>query len=258
MNTTEIIHQVSPLRSELAQHRLYALMTSTNNIARFMEYHVWAVWDFMSLLKSLQQHLTCTTTPWVPVGDAETRFLINEIVVGEESDINRHGVRTSHFEMYLAAMREVGASVTAIETFVELVINGNDVASAMKQVGAPQASQDFVSFTMSVIASGRPHEIASVFTFGREEIIPTMFIGILDTLERNEGSRYDDLRYYLERHVEVDGGHHGPLAERMVEVLCRGNQQNYSDAAIVAQRALQHRVALWDAVAEKCQAELLV
>ncbi len=252
MSTSTVLEHISSVRNELQHHPLYARMTSTQNIGTFMEHHVWAVWDFMSLLKALQQHLTCTTTPWVPVGDAETRFLINEIVVGEESDVNRHGVRTSHFEMYLAAMRETGGSTTAIEAFVELVRNGADVASAMKQVDAPQASQDFVLFTMSVIADGRPHEIASVFTFGREEIIPTMFLGILDTLERNEGSRHEDLRYYLERHVEVDGGHHGPLAERMVDLLCEGSAERYDEAAVVAQQALQHRVALWNAVAQAC------
>jgi hypothetical protein len=252
MSTSTVLEHISSVRNELQHHPLYARMTSTQNIGTFMEHHVWAVWDFMSLLKALQQHLTCTTTPWVPVGDAETRFLINEIVVGEESDVNRHGVRTSHFEMYLAAMRETGGSTTAIEAFVELVRNGADVASAMKQVDAPQASQDFVLFTMSVIAGGRPHEIASVFTFGREEIIPTMFLGILDTLERNEGSRHEDLRYYLERHVEVDGGHHGPLAERMVDLLCEGSAERYDEAAVVAQQALQHRVALWNAVAQAC------
>lgn len=233
-------------------------MTSTQNIARFMEYHVWAVWDFMSLLKSLQRHLTCTSVPWVPVGNAETRFLINEIVVGEESDVNRHGVRTSHFEMYLAAMNEVGASTEAITAFVDHVVRGVPVADAMQLVGTPQAAQDFVLGTMNVIAAAKPHEIASVFTFGREEIIPTMFLGILDTLERNEGARYDDLRYYLERHVEVDGGHHGPLAERMVELLCSNNEQYYADAIVVAQRALQQRVALWDAVADACSEMSLV
>lgn len=252
MSTSTVLEHISSVRNELQHHPLYARMTSTQNIGTFMEHHVWAVWDFMSLLKALQQHLTCTTTPWVPVGDAETRFLINEIVVGEESDVNRHGVRTSHFEMYLAAMRETGGSTTTIEAFVELVRNGADVASAMKQVDAPRASQDFVLFTMSVIAGGRPHEIASVFTFGREEIIPTMFLGILDTLERNEGSRHEDLRYYLERHVEVDGGHHGPLAERMVDLLCEGSAERYDEAAVVAQQALQHRVALWNAVAQAC------
>lgn len=258
MRTTDIQDHISEQRQQLANHQLYVLLSSRQNIAHFMEYHVWAVWDFMSLLKALQRHLTCTSIPWVPVGDAETRFLINEIVVGEESDVDRHGERTSHFEMYLAAMHEVGASTKAINAFIALIVQGASVADALKHVDAPQAAQDFVLGTMQVIGDGKPHEIASVFTFGREEIIPTMFLGILDTLERNEGARYDDLRYYLERHVEVDGGHHGPLAERMVEVLCASNEQHYADAIVVAQRALQQRIALWDAVADACSETSLV
>ena len=258
MSATAVTDRIKEQRQRLVHHQLYSLMTSRQNVARFMEYHVWAVWDFMSLLKALQQHLTCTTTPWMPVGDAETRFLINEIVVGEESDVNRHGVRMSHFEMYLDAMQEVGGSTAAIETFVDMLRSGVDVASAMKHVGAPQASQDFVSFTMDVVSGGKAHEIASVFTYGREEIIPTMFLGILDSLENNEGGRFSDLRYYLERHVEVDGGHHGPLAERMVEVLCADHEQRYEEAAAIAKHALEHRIALWDAVAQECRTGLLV
>jgi hypothetical protein len=116
----------------------------------------------------------------------------------------------------------------------------------------PEAARTFVSFTMDVIQRGKPHEIASVFTFGREEIIPTMFLGILDTLEMKDNASYEDLRYYLERHVEVDGGHHGPLAERMVEILCGSDAALYEEASVMAKTALQHRIALWDAVADEC------
>lgn len=254
MGTSMILEHIADLRSLLQHHPLYKRMTSTQNVALFMEHHVWAVWDFMSLLKALQRNLTRVEVPWYPIGDAEVRFLINEIVVGEESDVDKHGTRMSHFEMYLSAMREVGASTAAIETFIVHLRNGVDVASAMAHADAPSASRAFVSFTMDVIGRGNTHEIASVFTFGREEIIPTMFLGILDTLEISEGASVDNLRYYLERHIEVDGDHHGPLAERMVELLCQDNEQRYSEAAAAAQQALQHRIALWNAVAEACAA----
>ena len=92
---------IEPLRQQIIQHKVYGVLKDIEDIRVFMKYHVYAVWDFMSLLKSLQQNLTCTTTPWFPVGNAETRFLINEIVCGEESDLDMYGVRKSHFEMYL-------------------------------------------------------------------------------------------------------------------------------------------------------------
>lgn len=96
------------LRVRLARHELYSRLTTTRNIAIFMKHHVWAVWDFMSLVKALQRQLTGIDLPWRPVGDPEIRFLINDIVVGEESDLDRHGRRTSHFEMYLEAMKGSG------------------------------------------------------------------------------------------------------------------------------------------------------
>ena len=82
-----------------------------------MEYHVYAVWDFMSLLKALQIELTCTTLPWKPVGDTKIRRLINSIVLEEESDVDADGNPSSHYEMYLDAMIECGADTKKIESF---------------------------------------------------------------------------------------------------------------------------------------------
>ena len=78
--------RIAPARTRLLAHPLYARMASLDDVRVFMGSHVFAVWDFMSLLKRLQRDLTCVTVPWVPVGDAEVRFLINEIVCGEESE----------------------------------------------------------------------------------------------------------------------------------------------------------------------------
>ncbi|WP_346348965.1 DUF3050 domain-containing protein [Pedobacter sp. JY14-1] len=46
------------------------------NLRQFMESHVFAVCDFMWQLKALQEQPTCTSLPWIPVGNAETRYLI--------------------------------------------------------------------------------------------------------------------------------------------------------------------------------------
>lgn len=253
MQNPEILDQTAELRAQLEHHPMYERLTTASALATFMEYHVWAVWDFMSLLKSLQRHLTCVETPWIPTGDPETRFLINEIVVGEESDVDRHGVRMSHFEMYRTAMKGLGASTTAIDTFIDALRNGQSWKDALPTAGAPSACVAFVQGTMSIIERGKPHEIASVFTYGREDVIPTMFLGMLDHVAKG-GERVDveDLRYYLQRHIDVDGDHHGPLAIRMVELLCGDDPVRLEEARVAAEKALQWRLDLWSAVQGAC------
>jgi hypothetical protein len=46
-----------------------------------------------------------------------TRYLINEIVVAEESDLTIDGQRSSHYEMYIEAMKACRANTTGIEHF---------------------------------------------------------------------------------------------------------------------------------------------
>src|SRR5882762_1910651 len=102
-------HAIEPLRQQIINHKVYDLINNIDDLGIFMDHHIYAVWDFMSLLKALQQNLTCTGVPWFPVGSANTRYLLNEIVTGEESDIDGNGERKSHYEMYLEAMQQCGA-----------------------------------------------------------------------------------------------------------------------------------------------------
>lgn len=245
--------QTAALRERLAAHRLYRTVRRVDDVVTFVGHHVYAVWDFMSLLKALQRSLTCVEVPWVPRGDADTRYLVNEIVVAEESDLDLRGRRASHFEMYLGAMHGVGASTAAIESFVARVSGGVAVAEALRQSGAPEACRRFVTTTMGFVERGRPHEIAAVFTYGREDVIPTMFLALLDGLPAAPGVDLGALRHYLLRHVEVDGGHHGPLARRMVATLCAGSPDREGEAAAAAREALEARLALWDAIADACE-----
>src|SRR5689334_17205078 len=90
---------VATTRSAVTGHEMYSRLASREAIVTFMEHHVYAVWDFMSLLKSLQRNLTCVDVPWVPTGPTASRRLINDIVLVEESDELAGGF-ISHFELY--------------------------------------------------------------------------------------------------------------------------------------------------------------
>lgn len=251
MNHIERIEKsLSPARKVLRNHRVYSELNDISDVRLFMEQHVYAVWDFMSLLKALQRELTCTTLPWLPKADAKVAHFINEIVLGEECDVNEAGVYRSHFEMYLDAMKEVGADTHKINAFIEDLRSGTSVREAIARIDLPENTRSFVEFTFKVIERNRPHEIASAFTFGREDLIPDMFLAIIDRSGDEGATAYPKLKYYLERHIEVDGDDHGPLALMMIEQLCGTDDRKWAEAEAVALEALHHRIRLWDGVAD--------
>lgn len=242
---------ISPIKNEIVNHKVYSLISEISDLQIFMEYHIYAVWDFMSLLKALQINLTCTSLPWFPVGDGKTRALINEIVAGEESDIDSDGVQKSHFEMYLDAMEQCGADTTGINTFVKTLKETGDFDLAYNNANTPLAARNFVNHTFEIINSKKPHLQASAFTFGREDLIPKMFNTIVNDFNQKFPGQVSLFKYYLDRHIEVDGDHHSHLALEMTATLCEEKAEYLVAAEHTAVEALQQRVALWDGVYEE-------
>ena len=237
-------------RSVLVNHSLYNKINSIEAIQQFMETHVFAVWDFMSLLKRLQIELTCASIPWVPVGNPITRRLINEIVFGEESDVDQNGQAVSHFELYLRAMEDIGANTSAITTFINQLEQGEKWENALVNSEASQAAVKFVRNTMDCVENAPIHVVAGVFTYGREDLIPDMFISIVRELSEKGHLGAKTLVYYLERHIEIDGDEHGPMALQMIEELCQGDPTKKQESIHAAKQALESRIELWDAIAE--------
>jgi hypothetical protein len=244
----KIQQEIEPLRQEIINHKVYSVINNTDALKIFMQYHVFAVWDFMSLLKSLQNNLTCTSVPWFPVGSADTRFLINEIVVGEESDVDQDGNRVSHFELYLNAMKQAKANTEVIESFINSLKQNKNLELAFDQANVPNAARDFVRFTFQIINTGKPHLQAATFTFGREDLIPNMFHSIINDIDKMFPDSISIFKYYLERHIEVDGGHHSHLALEMTANLCCTDEQYWKEATESTLASLKSRIALWDGV----------
>jgi DUF3050 family protein len=235
-------------------HPLYAAIDAADALRVFVEHHVFAVWDFMSLVKVLQGCLTCLDVPWTPHGDPASRRFINEIVLGEESDEDGRGGFTSHFELYLAAMRQAGARTERIDAFLDLLHRGEDVDSALDRSRAPFAARAFVRSTFRVISSGSLPAAAAAFTLGREDVIPEMFRSLVVRLDGEPPGQFGRLREYLDRHVDVDEHRHGPMARRLLAGVCRHEAERWSEAEQIARQALEARVALWDGVLARCVA----
>jgi len=243
-------------RARLVIHPLYQVITDRRSMRTFMESHVFAVWDFMCLLKFLQSHLTRTSTPWWPTEDADARAFINEIVAGEESDLTEDGRHLSHLEMYLEAMEECGADTAPFHGFLDAVRAGTDPISALQDPAIPAPARAFTTATLEMISRGELAEVASSFTLAREAVIPAMFGPLIRRVDQEEGVRSKRLRYYFDRHVELDGDSHGELARNMLCQICGDSMSQWRLATDAALGALDARQALWDGVEANIVADL--
>lgn len=245
----EINDYIAVERNILLQHPLYSKIKTIRHLRAFTEGHVYAVWDFMSLLKALQMKLTCTTLPWFASDLPSTRYLINEIVLAEESDEYIDGRRLSHFEMYLDAMGQMGADLHLINKFVVHAKQAASIFDAIALTTLDKRIKDFLNFTFELIEEGQVHKIAAAFTFGREDLIPGMFTSILQELKTNfPEAELDSFIYYFQRHIDLDGDEHGPLAMQMITDLGKENDTKWEEMKIVSKEALQKRIELWNAI----------
>lgn len=241
-----LIDSLSGEREALLSHPIYEAVRDRVALQRFMAAHVFAVWDFMSLLKALQRRLTCVEVPWTPPRSRVAARLVNEIVLGEESDEIGPGLTMSHFELYVRAMREAGADTTPIETFVASIASGATPSHALASTAPPRFVREFVDGTLALAISGSVEELAASFMLGREDLVPVMFRRLLPAVAPS--SETASLRLYLARHIEMDEGHHGPLARRLLSELCGADEACWLRAAETARAALIARRKLWDGV----------
>ncbi|MGN7612716.1 DUF3050 domain-containing protein [Magnetococcales bacterium HHB-1] len=243
--------RILPLKEALKNHSVYEAIHNMEALRLFMGFHVFSVWDFMSLLKFLQQHLAPTNQPWVPTGHPTLRRFINDIVLEEESDIGlsekgKEPTYASHFELYCQAMHNVGADTKPVTTFVKHV-RKDGIDKALSECAIPSAAQRFLSSTFGFIATGKPHVVASAFALGREHVIPIMFRSLLDKMNIGQ-ERAPAFHYYLERHIHLDSDHHGPMAMLMLNTLCDNKDKKLKEAEEAAVLALQERIQFWDGV----------
>jgi len=247
-NLIELQKSIEPFKKILRNHPINTYILTHEHLSLFMRHHIFAVWDFMSLVKKLQVDLTSVDSLWFPKGSGETRYLINEIVLGEESDIDPNGGYISHFDLYLRAMDElVIMPPTALNDFKQFK-SIEEFLIALPSFNLPQSINEFLTFTFSSILYGETSEIAAIFTFGREDLIPEMFQLILNQLRLQSPDKVKTLTYYLERHIEVDGGHHSQLALSMVSQLCQDDPKAWDRATHAAINSLKARIKLWDGI----------
>lgn len=237
------LKKIQEHKSQLENHSLLVTNTiqTVEDLQIFMKYHVFAVWDFMSLLKTIQHEVVPTSNLWIPTKNnrSDIARMINEIVLCEETDVSPDGNGSmSHFDLYLHAMMEVNADTTPIREYLQRVENTGT------HWFAPPIVEPFVDTTFSAIRKG-VHCAAASFCYGRETVIPSMFKRILKQINMSEAD-CPKFSYYLERHIEVDGGDHGPKSEMLVNYFCKDDPFLIYEAEQAAISAIKARIKLFD------------
>ncbi|MEN8712260.1 MAG: DUF3050 domain-containing protein [Arenicellales bacterium] len=242
--------QYRDLNQQLCKHPLYSNIQDIDNLRVFMQHHVYAVWDFMSLIKALQSHLAPVTVPWVPPNNPRFANFINQMVLDEESDFSLTDAMTSshasHFETYCQAMLDIGADIQPISRFIDLVSN-NGLEAALNLQEIPLPARQFMTFTFDVIVKDQPHLLAAVLAFGRETLVPQLFRSLINGLNIRPGEA-PGLYSYLERHIQLDGEEHGPVVTLMVEELCEGSKEKIAEVMTITEQALVARLNFWDGI----------
>jgi hypothetical protein len=246
----QIQERLRSLKAELLTHAVYREIDRLGSLRLFMSHHVFAVWDFMSLLKAMQKRLCCVDIPWLPAADPAAARLVNEIVLAEESDEDGRGGFASHFELYRRAMSRIGADTAPIDNFLIEIRRGKPIAVALEMLAVPECARHFVRQTFGIIEGGDLCAIASAFTFGREDLLPVVFQRIVDELNVEASGGLEDFKYYLNRHIALDGEQHGPMASRLLESICGSDEAQWNLAEQTAMKCLEERKRFWDGIYE--------
>jgi len=244
-----LMSRIESRSKAMTNHRVFNLIHDIDDLRTFMTWHAFAVWDFMSLVKRLQIEFTSVSVPWTPPRDESTARFINEIVLGEETDIAPGGQPLSHYHLYVAAMEEIGADTLQIRTFTALVAAKVPVSNALRLLGAPAAVRAFVTSTITLATTGSVEEVLGSFVFGREDAIPEMFQSLMRTWHIDERLA-PQFVFYLKRHIMLDADEHGPAAMRMLVNQVNRNPSGLPVLLNAAIDAIEHRIGLWDALAD--------
>ena len=145
-------------------------------------------------------------------------------------------------------MSDAGANMEGINCLIKHLSANRSTAESLAKSNVPRVAQDFVRETFKVIDSGDATRIASYFVFGREALLPDIFVPIVEAIDQRDSNDLSRLKYYLSRHIDLDGDSHGPLGEQLVCNLCGTDEARWKSAEEAALHALEVRKNLWDAI----------
>ena len=105
-----------------------------------------------------------------------------------------------------------------------------------------------MSETFEYLNSASPHIYATIFTLGREEIIPDMFRKIIADLNNHSSGKLKSFIYYLDRHIGLDEDEHTLLALKMIKEICGKDEVKWNECIECGKSVMRSRIKFWDKI----------
>lgn len=251
----ELYEMLQKMQIKLQGHQIYHSIITPSDLKTFMEHHVFAVWDFMSLVKRLQRDLTSTNLVWESKEYKVATRMINEIILGEESDDITDEGYISHFELYKKAMNEVNAEKKQINCLTDSLKQYHEPNKILKYLSTQTCTNEdvkkFISETFKVIIDKSTSFNLGYFYYGREHAIPPMFQKLHDSICVNRNTPCPNMKKYLIRHIQVDSESHAPMSEIMMKEVSNGDETEEKEMIIGGIYAIENRIDFWTNILNK-------
>jgi len=111
----------------------------------------------------------------------------------------------------------------------------------------PAIAKEFMNSTRVQVEHEHILVTASSFTFGREALLPSIFMELIKQPMLKDDKRLKKFELYLQRHIELDGDIHSHLAKKLVASICR-SEKEWNLAENSALTAIKSRLTYWDNV----------
>lgn len=229
----------------LDDHPIYDRLVGRGPIQAFMEAHVFCVFGYQQLLRSIHRDLMGVSQTLHNEAFKEAFRIMHEIVLEEELDFSDEGRIVSHLELYLEAMREMDCDLSWVFGFLDDWERHVPPLEALGRSGFPDSIKEFGAFIFSSL--NRPlHEKATIFFYEGEPYIPDRFLYHLEL--QTEALPLSLWLDYWERHIEGVKKPGFSAAGRLVEILCAKDPKLNHEAERAAEEVLKKRKKLFDAL----------
>jgi hypothetical protein len=243
LSENKLISEIENETLTLINHPLYNSIKTEEDVRIYMFNQVWCVWDFMTLVKSIQLNIVPSNILWMPPKYPELGAYIYEVLLTEETDKGYNSeTNSSHFQTYLKAMYESKVDTSSVAAFIKLLENGFDFGTATEKCGIHDEAKEFISTTFE-FAKSELHISTAVFCLSREGVIPDIFMNLLANVSLS--NNFKIFNWYLNRHIYLDSQSHGPLSIKLFKTIV-DTPKKQDEALHASLKALKARNKFFD------------